>query len=113
MNKKISNSQQATPNVIPDGYIVDYIDGKFRKDTPEEYVRQNIEKKLVLSHKYPKEKIRVEFKINAYSKKPRLDLAIFISDESVTQENIDIIIGKRALTDIPAGTIISREMIDD
>lgn len=27
--------------VIPEGKIRDYIDGKFRKDTPEEYVRQN------------------------------------------------------------------------
>lgn len=30
--------------VIPDGKICDYITGKFRKDTPEEYVRQTIEK---------------------------------------------------------------------
>lgn len=28
--------------VIPDGKICDYIDGKFRNDTPEEYVRQTI-----------------------------------------------------------------------
>ena len=33
--------------VIPDGKICDYIDGKFRNDTPEEYVRQTIEKRLV------------------------------------------------------------------
>ena len=26
--------------VIPEGKICDYIDGKFRNDTPEEYVRQ-------------------------------------------------------------------------
>jgi type I restriction enzyme M protein len=32
--------------VIPEGKICDYIDGKFRNDTPEEYVRQNIEKRL-------------------------------------------------------------------
>lgn len=29
---------------VPDGEICDYIDGKFRKNTPEEYVRQTIEK---------------------------------------------------------------------
>ena len=29
---------------VPDGYICDYIDGKPRKYTPEEYVRQTIEK---------------------------------------------------------------------
>lgn len=35
--------------VIPEGKICDYIDGKFRNDTPEEYVRQTIEKRLVNS----------------------------------------------------------------
>jgi len=33
--------------VVPEGKVCDYIDGKFRNDTPEEYVRQNIEKRLV------------------------------------------------------------------
>lgn len=33
--------------VIPEGKICDYVDGKFRNDTPEEYVRQTIEKRLV------------------------------------------------------------------
>ena len=37
--------------VIPDGKICDYVDGKFRNDTPEEYVRQTIEKRLVNEHK--------------------------------------------------------------
>ncbi len=36
--------------VIPDGKICDYIDGKFRNDIPEEYVRQTIEKRLVGLH---------------------------------------------------------------
>ena len=36
--------------VIPEGKICDYIDGKFRNDTPEEYVRQTIEKRLVNEH---------------------------------------------------------------
>lgn len=49
--------------VIPDGFISDYIDGKFRKDTPEEYVRQNIEKRLVNEHKYKREQISVEFSL--------------------------------------------------
>jgi type I restriction enzyme M protein len=35
---------------IPDGKICDYIDGKFRNDTPEEYVRQTVEKRLVNEH---------------------------------------------------------------
>jgi type I restriction enzyme M protein len=79
--------------VIPEGKICDYIDGKFRKDTPEEYVRQNIEKRLVNEHKYGKERIAVEFTIHVGSRKPRADLVIFSADKSESsQENIHIII---------------------
>lgn len=49
--------------VIPEGKICDYIDGKFRNDTPEEYVRQNIEKRLVNEHKYLKDRIAIEFTV--------------------------------------------------
>ena len=35
--------------VIPDGKICDYIDGKFRNGTPEEYVRQTVEKDLSMN----------------------------------------------------------------
>lgn len=79
--------------VIPDGKICDYIDGKFRNDTPEEYVRQNIEKRLVNEHKYGKERISVEFTIRVFSGKPRADIVIFASDSPErSQENIHIII---------------------
>ena len=47
--------------VIPDGKICDYIDGKFRNDTPEEYVRQTIEKRLVNEHKYSLDQISIEY----------------------------------------------------
>ena len=46
--------------VIPEGKICDYVDGKFRNDTPEEYVRQTIEKRLVNEHKYLPKQIRIE-----------------------------------------------------
>jgi len=84
-----------TPNVvvIPEGKICDYIDGKFRNDTPEEYVRQNIEKRLVNEHKYPKDRIAVEFTIHVGSRKPRADIVIFHANKpDRTQENISIII---------------------
>ncbi len=47
--------------VIPEGKICDYVDGKFRNDTPEEYVRQTIEKRLVNEHKYSPKQIRIEY----------------------------------------------------
>lgn len=60
--------------VIPEGKICDYIDGKFRNDTPEEYVRQTVEKRLVNEHKYFPEQIRVEYTLQFGSRKPRADL---------------------------------------
>lgn len=79
--------------VVPEGKICDYIDGKFRNDTPEEYVRQNVEKRLVNEHKYPKDRIAVEFTIRMGSRKPRADLVVFHRGKpDRTQENIYIII---------------------
>lgn len=78
--------------VIPDGKIVDYIDGKLRNDTPEEYVRQNIEKRLILEHEYLPEQVKVEMPIKVGSATKRVDLAIFPEGETHSQENIWILI---------------------
>ena len=78
---------------VPIGYISDYIDQKLRKDSPEEYVRQNIEKRLVLEHEYLSEQILVEMSIKTGSgKRKRVDLAIFPEDTKKIQENINIIV---------------------
>lgn len=78
---------------VPEGKIRDYIDGKFRNDTPEEYVRQNIEKRLVNEHEYPKSLISVEFSIKVGSASKRVDIALFPEDcTNFSQENIKIII---------------------
>jgi len=79
--------------VIPEGKICDYIDGKFRNDTPEEYVRQNIEKRLVNEHKYPRDRIAVEFRLHIGSGRPRADIVIFgPGSANHVQESIHIII---------------------
>lgn len=81
---------------IPEGKIRDYIDGTIRKDTPEEYVRQTVEKRLVNEHKYLKEQIKVEFGVQMGSGKKRADIVIFPEDsteqEKKDQHNISIII---------------------
>ena len=46
---------------IPDGKICDYIDQKFRNDTPEEYVRQTVEKRLINEHKYLISQVKIEY----------------------------------------------------
>jgi len=78
---------------VPEGKIKDYIDGTFRKDTQEEYVRQNILKRLVNELGYPKDLIQVEVGIKIGTNKPRVDIAIFPKDCILfEQENIKIII---------------------
>lgn len=79
--------------VIPEGKISDYIDGKFRKDTPEEYVRQTIEKRLVNEHKYLPEQIKIEYTLSVGSNKPRADIVIWDKDAAEqTQGTIKLII---------------------
>lgn len=79
--------------VIPDGKVCDYIDGKFRNDTPEEYVRQTIEKRLINEHKYRPEQVKVEFTLQVGSNKPRADIVIWDKGaEEQTQATIKLII---------------------
>lgn len=77
---------------LPDGKVCDYIDQKIRNDTPEEYVRQNIERRLVLELGYSPEQIEVEYPIKQGSKTVRADLVIFREGVQHTQENVWIII---------------------
>ncbi len=77
---------------LPDGKICDFVDQKIRNDTPEEYVRQNIERRLVMELNYLPEQIEVEYPIKQGSKTVRVDLAVFRDGEPHIQENVWIII---------------------
>ena len=89
------NTNPAETQVIsvPDGSIRDYVDGKFRKDTPEEYVRQTIEKRLINEHKYKREQIKIEFGLKLGSRKPRADIVVFPKDSpEMTQDQVWLIV---------------------
>ena len=76
----MANEQMQNPNqifIVPDGKVRDYIDGKIRNETPEEYVRQTIEKRLVNEHKYSPKQIKIEYTLQLGSRKPRADIVIF------------------------------------
>lgn len=77
---------------LPDGKICDFIDGKIRNDTPEEYVRQNLERRLVLELEYPPEEIGVEVTIKMGSQKKRVDIAIYPDQENRKQDAARILI---------------------
>ncbi len=94
------SSGTLTALLVPQGKVVDFIDGSFRNETPEEYVRQEIEKSLVREYEYPRDDIRVEFTIKMGSVKPRVDLAIFPEGATQRQEHIWAIIECKA-GDIP------------
>ena len=79
--------------VVPEGKVRDYVDGKFRNDTPEEYVRQTIERRLVDEHRYLPVQIAVEFTLRIGSKKPRADIVIWDKNSvTKTQDTVKIII---------------------
>jgi len=78
--------------VIPEGKIVDYIDGNFREDTPEEYVRQQIEKSLAKEYLYPKNLLSIEYSIKLGSMRKRVDIAIFDDYKSKNQEDIKLLV---------------------
>lgn len=87
---------QETILIIPEGKVRDYVDGTIRNDTPEEYVRQTVEKRLVNEHKYNKERIAVEYHVQIGSGRKRADIVIFpegtTAEEKKDQQNISIII---------------------
>lgn len=77
----------------PDGKIRDYIDGKFRNDTPEEYVRQTIEKRLINKHKYKRDQIRVEFSLKMGASRSRADIVVFPENSpEMTQDQVWLIV---------------------
>ena len=79
---------EVTSLIVPQGKILDFIDGSLRNETPEEYVRQEIEKSIVREYHYPREEVKVEFLIRLGSSRKRVDLAIFPEGAPHRQENI-------------------------
>lgn len=77
---------------LPDGKISDFVDQKIRNDTPEEYVRQNIERRLVLELGYPPDQIEVEFPLKLGSSRVRADLAVFPAGVAHTQDHALILV---------------------
>lgn len=82
--------------IVPQGKIVDFIDGALRNETKEEYVRQEIEKSLVREYKYPREEIAVEFGIKFGSRRKRADLVVFPEGAVHKQEHAWAIIECKA-----------------
>ena len=77
---------QVETESVPEGKIVDFLNGKQVKDTPEEYVRQNIEKALVRQYGYDPTDCQPEFRIRFGSASPRVDIVIWQPEDDHKQE---------------------------
>lgn len=93
-------SVEVAAGTIPDGKIIDFLTGKPVEDTPEEYVRQNIEKALVRQYRYSPNICLPEFPIKLGSSRKRVDIITFESpDVPRKQENAYLLVEtKRAGT---------------
>lgn len=92
MAKKVEKEGVAAI-IVGHGRVLDFIDGKTqRRETPEEYVRQEIAKSIVREYRYSKADVAVEFTVRVGSGKPRADLVIFPEGSPHKQEHATIII---------------------
>lgn len=77
--------------IVDEGKIKCLITGKFRKETPEEYVRQEYCRNLLDVYKYPKDHLEVEFPIKIGRTTKRVDIVVFNSPVKA-QDNIFAVI---------------------
>ena len=79
--------------VVEQGRLLDYIDGKSqRRETFEEYVRQEIAKSLVEEYGYLRENVAIEFTIRLGSRKPRVDIVVFSNGKPHEQQHASLIV---------------------
>ncbi|MGH3970044.1 MAG: type I restriction enzyme HsdR N-terminal domain-containing protein, partial [Mycobacterium sp.] len=84
---------------VPEGKVADFLTGKHARDTPEEYVRQNLEKALVRQYRYDARDCAPEFSIKVGSSRKRVDVVVFKPGSDHKQENAHILVEtKRAGT---------------
>ena len=88
---------------VPDGYLPDFLTGKYVRDTPEEYVRQNLERALVEQYRYPVHDCEPEFRIKVGSSRRRAaDIVVFVAGPEHRQENVYTIVECKKANTSPA-----------
>src|SRR5438105_3532447 len=82
---------------IPDGKIIDFIDGKTRADTEVEQIRQNFERTLIEEYRFEKADVEPDFRIKVPDGtrvvQRKMPLVVFRSGvNEKTQDDIYILI---------------------
>ena len=95
-------SIEQTTEGVPEGKVVDFLTGRFVRDTPEEYVRQNIEKALVRQYRYDPDDAEPEFSIKVGSARKRVDIVIFRSGEEHSQQNAWLLVETKSADTKPS-----------
>lgn len=90
--KKHSKPQAKIQPFIPAGKIRCYVTGKFRKDTPEENVRQRWARSLVDEYGYDIEDMAIEYSIKMGTKRKRADIVIFKPGGMRRQDTVVIVV---------------------
>ncbi|GAB3996027.1 N-6 DNA methylase [Nocardioides marmoraquaticus] len=99
MSAPLSPTVTIATGAVPEGKVADFLTGKHVRDTPEEYVRQNLEKALVRQYKYAPTDCFPEFAIKVGSSRKRVDVVVFATGATHEQANARILIEtKRAGT---------------
>src|SRR5215217_8769392 len=73
----LAASVSVATGTVPEGWVADFLTGKHVRDTPEEYVRQNLEKALVRQYKFEARDCQPEFPIKVGSARKRVDVVVF------------------------------------
>jgi type I restriction enzyme M protein len=95
-------SIQPAPQGVPDGMVVDFLTGRFFRDTPEEYVRQNIEKAVVRQYQYDPADAAPEFPIKVGSSRKRVDIVIFKPGVEHIQQNAWLLVETKSADTKPS-----------
>ena len=83
----------------------DFLTGSQVKDTPEEYVRQNLEKALVRQYRFPAGDCQPEFGIKVGASRRRVDIVVFAPGQPHRQEHAVVLVETKRAGTSPAGKI--------
>ena len=88
---------------IPEGKRLDFLTKRFVNDTPEEYVRQNLEKALIRQYRYAVGDCRPEVPIKVGSSTKRVDIVVFEQGQPHKQEYAYILVETKKAKTNPHG----------
>ncbi|MET8230816.1 N-6 DNA methylase [Micromonospora sp. NPDC005298] len=92
MSASIAPPVTIRTGTVPEGKVADFLTGRHLRDTPEEYVRQNLEKALVRQYKYDARDCAPEFAVKVGSSRKRVDVVVFLPGATHAQENAFILV---------------------